>query len=510
MEYLKSCYFIALLYKLVIALSDFARGGLIYRFGLWCWASFKNGFIYRFCVSRDEDCDVFRESILYNILTRTLNLPFLIAQGIYDRAQLLQSSAVVTYLLPRFAFLTPLSVGGLMLLMLIIPQNAWNNVYSLIGVVAILLLMVVASVHDRRFSLGIAEIGAFAILFAVAVFLSFLTSHDHGQSLRFLIFGITCMIYVLVTVGSVRTTADLSHIVALVSVGVFVCSAYALLQAIAGVETDGILTDMTLNADMPGRVYSFFENPNSFANILVLFAPLMLTMALYSRRGIGTLWYFGVFCLSSLALIMTYSRGGWLSLAVSLAVLVLIYAPRHVPLAILACVCAVPLLPDSILNRLLTIFSGGDSSIYTRVYIYSAMRGIIEQFPIFGAGLGAATLKHMVVSTGVYEATAVFSHGHNIFLQIWGEMGLVGFVTFLGTCAYAIRAGIQTKNCGNPVITAVAVGTASALCGSLFFGITDYAWSYPRVMVMFWFALALIPAAVSLKNKNTKVGNING
>lgn len=502
MEYLKSSYIIALVYRFLLWLTAYFRGGIFYRLSMWCWDSFKCGAIYKFCTS-NQKTSLFERSILYNILTRVLNSPITLARRVQEsRRELLGSSAILNYAMPRLIEICAVSVGLLLCATLIIPQSLWNNMYSFVGVVLIFALMVVCSMRERRFVFALSEIGAMTVLYFASVTLSFLCSQQLALSLRFYVFAVGSMLCVLLLVATIRKTADLVHTMAIVSFGVFVCSAYAILQFIVGVDSNGILTDLTLNADMPGRVYSFFENPNSFANILVLFAPIMLTMSLYSRHGIAKLWYLGVFGMASLSLIMTYSRGGWLSLAVSLAVLVLVLAPRFVPLAIIACVLSIPLLPDSILSRLLTIFSGADSSIYTRTYIYSAMREIIQIFPIFGAGLGATTLKHMVEATGVYHAEALFIHGHNIFLQIWGEMGLFGIVTFLASMAVAIRSGIQLKNCENKIATAVGLGASSALCGSLFFGITDYAWSYPRVMLMFWFVFALIPAAKRIGKTN--------
>jgi O-antigen ligase len=223
----------------------------------------------------------------------------------------------------------------------------------------------------------------------------------------------------------------------------------------------------------------------------VLFAPLMLTMALYAPGGRRKIWYSGVFLVSCAALLMTYSRGGWLSLVVALGVMLLCLGPRWVPLCIAALVLLAPFLPANILNRLLTIFNTGDSSIYTRAYIYSAMAGLIALYPVFGVGLGPAAVRHGIAVTGVYRATATFGHGHNTFLQIWAEMGIFGLIAFIGSAAVAVRGGLQLRRAEDPILRAAGVGSACGLCASLFFGITDYAWSYPRVMVLFWFVFAL-------------------
>ncbi|MGI6029193.1 MAG: O-antigen ligase family protein [Candidatus Heteroscillospira sp.] len=498
MKELQSSFFVALLTRFRDKLSDLFRGGLFWRMCMAIWNAAKDSAFYRFALGGEKAAELWRSSFLYRALNRLLNALPALSRALLGKPTVFSKG----YLLPEIVDfsqrrLVPFA-GLMMLALLVIPQGMWNNMYSLLGALALAAMFIFAAADGRRFSLD--ELGFFPVMFALCAILGFITSRQPGLSLRFLIFGITCMLVVLITVNAPRSGKELGGIVLLCSVGVAVCSAYALVQRIVGVEANGILTDLTLNADMPGRVYSFFENPNSFANVLVLFAPLMLTMALYAPKGRTRLWYLLVFGLSCLALLMTYSRGGWLSLAVGMAVLVLVLGPRWVPLCMVACVCAVPFLPDSILNRLLTIFNSGDSSIYTRAYIYSAMGRLISNHPLFGVGLGAAAVRHAVYAENVYEAKALFIHGHNIYLQIWGEMGVFALIAFLGTMAFAVRGGLQLRSEEDGIVRAVGVGVACGLCASLFFGITDYAWSYPRVMVLFWFVFALIPAARRVRN----------
>ncbi len=366
-----------------------------------------------------------------------------------------------------------------------------------LGLAAIALALVAASAPRRG---TLRAIGAAPVVFAVCVCMGMALSLRPDLSLRFFVFHLTCMAFVLALAAAPRSSAELGRVVLVMSVGVFVASCWAVAQRFIGVEADKVLTDLSVNADMPGRVFSFFENPNSFANVLVLFAPLMLAMALFEKGGAKKLWYALVFLVSCAALLMTYARGGWLSMALAMGVMLLALGPRWVPLCMVAAPLAVPFLPSNILARLLTMFGGGDSSIYTRSYIYTAMRRLIENHPIFGVGLGADAVRDTVYAEGVYEAEALFIHGHNIYLQIWAEMGVFALAAFVIAMAFAVRAGLRLSRDSDPTLRAVGVGAGCALCGSLFFGITDYAWSYPRVMMLFWLLFALIPAAARLRN----------
>ena len=510
MEYLESSFFIILLTRFWAWVTSLFRGSILYRFCMWCWAAFKCGLIYRLSIGGKGSDAMWTHSHVYSWLLQLLNFPSRFLCWTYGKTkQEVDTSWACRCVLGVSEKYIPAYMGLLMLVLLVMPQKRWDNMYSFMAAALALLLFIVAGTRRPAFRFSLREIGFFPVMFSLCVILGFITSQQIGLSFRFLVFGMTCMIIVLVLVGSLKTSSDLQMIVMLFSVGLFVCSSYAIVQRATGVEANGILTDMDLNANMPGRVFSFFENPNSFANILVLFTPMMLTMALFVTGGAKKLWYLVVFGLCCIALLMTYSRGGWLSLAFGLGILLLALGPRWVPLCIALCVIAVPFLPANILNRLLTIFNSSDSSIYTRAYIYSAMGRLIALHPFFGVGLGATALKHAVEATGVYEAKALFIHGHNIYLQIWGEMGVFALISFLGSMFFAVRSGLQLRREEDAIIRAVAVGASCGLCSSLFFGITDFAWSYPRAMVIFWFVFALIPAAMHIKNIK-EAGKING
>ena len=74
-----------------------------------------------------------------------------------------------------------------------------------------------------------------------------------------------------------------------------------------------------------GRVFSVFENPNAFAEVLVMLIPLAAALVLCSKSVWGRL---GALCAAGvgiMALGMTYSRASWIGAVVSAAVLSLIH-----------------------------------------------------------------------------------------------------------------------------------------------------------------------------------------
>ena len=76
-----------------------------------------------------------------------------------------------------------------------------------------------------------------------------------------------------------------------------------------------------MNPGMPGRVYSFFDNPNTFAEVLILLLPVVLALVLSSQHFISRLAALAVFAVGVAALGMTYSRASWVGIACSMVVM---------------------------------------------------------------------------------------------------------------------------------------------------------------------------------------------
>lgn len=495
MSYLQNSFIFSLVVRFWNAVSEKFSESLAGRLVRALVHAFTSGAIWRFLTRDGVIGCTWGESRIYRAVQWCLDLPVRFLAWLGAKAP--------NGFMPRlFGALVCPALGLMMFLLLIIPQTRWNNLYSLIMVLAILALYLAASLSGTKHRLDLKAIGAWPFLFALIVVLSYFWSDSQALGTRFLFFAVTCMLLVLLIVSAVNTENKLIWLIRLSAVGLAIGCLYALYQNYVGVEADEVLTDLTLHSYMPGRVYSFFENPNSYANILVFFAPLMLCMSVYSKRPLERLAFLAIFLLCGLALLMTYSRGGWLALAFAIFVLMLLLCPRWVPLVILVCLAVVPFLPDSILMRLLSIFNFSDSSTYTRGYIYSAMLKIIGQHPVFGVGLGAESLRYSIKCAEVYAAEALFIHGHDIYLQIWAESGIFALIAFLGSMFFPMRCGSRAlRKYRNPSpLRGVIAGCISGLSGSLLFGITDYAWSYPRVMVMFWFIFALLLAGLRITN----------
>lgn len=85
---------------------------------------------------------------------------------------------------------------------------------------------------------------------------------------------------------------------------------------------------------------------------------------------------------------MTLSRGSMLSLAIAMIIVVILAARDYLPALIILGLAGSSLLPESIIRRILSIFTGGDTSTNFRRSIYQASFNMLRDYRITGTGLG--------------------------------------------------------------------------------------------------------------------------
>lgn len=391
-----------------------------------------------------------------------------------------------------------------------IPYERWNNAYNFLGFLALLLLFYVGSMRRYdTFRLDVKSVGPYAAGMFLAAVLGVVLSAYPALSVRFLMYHATCLLCVLVTVGAVRSAGELKRLAAGGSMVVLISSLYAVYQRVQGVAVNKSFVDLEVNAGMPGRVDSFFDNPNTFAQMLILLLPIVLGLALCARRPVFRLAALGIFAVGAAALGMTYSRASWIGIAFAMAVAVFLWKPKLLPLAVVACVVAVPFLPASILNRILTIANTDDSSTSGRIPLYEAALATIKSSPVTGAGLGTAAVQQFIKDNNLYHAKAPFVHAHNIYLQVWIEAGLLGAGSFVGAMLLSIKnAARAVRHSKDSAARTLTCAAAASLCGVMVCGLADYPWNYPRVMSIFWFVFALCVAGTKLCGQSEqKEGN---
>lgn len=404
-------------------------------------------------------------------------------------SNLVQNSFILSFLCklnPAILF------GAVLLACYLCPGSFWRNQYAL--VLSIVLFAVALGQSRQPFrarDLGLGFLG-----FGLACVVGVGVSADIGEGLRVFCFYATAFALCMAIVGAINTPGRLHTLLGFLYATLLITGLTAFIQRIIGVAPNASLTDLTVNTGMPGRVYSTMENPNNFAELIVLFFPLGLAWCCLQKGRKKPLALAGLLIPLG-ALLMTYSRSGWVSFALAAVVFIALYDKRLLLILGVAVVLLFPVLPDSIFNRILTIGSTADSSNMYRVYIWKAVLQMLKDYGLTGIGLGPGNFTPVYAQYCLAEAS-VASHSHMLYLEVWLEMGILGLVGFFGMYLGTIRRGLRAMKQTGPQLRLPLAACVSSLCGIAFSCAVEYVWYYPRIMFAFFIILGITLASAKM------------
>jgi len=249
------------------------------------------------------------------------------------------------------------------------------------------------------------------------------------------------------------------------------------------------------------RVFSQFINPNVFASFLNLTAPLALALVLVERRRALSWVWGGALLLQLWCLYLTQSRGGWISFAVML-VLLLLLVPRSTwrkrwrLLAVIFLLAAVVIALSSLYNPLQRGIEGVERWEYSGLDVAAAAGSLRGRMGIWRGGLdmffhnlaGGVGIGDFGTAMQRYQYRAYYSaHAHNYLLETGAEIGVFGLLLLLGLTLLVLGRvrpyyGKVADHGGG---IAVAVLWVAAV-GFFLHNLVDFSWFNPLVGVTFW------------------------
>lgn len=227
----------------------------------------------------------------------------------------------------------------------------------------------------------------------------------------------------------------------------------------------GAMIDQGTNQDrLVGNEGALTKNPNDLALMVNLLLPLTVGLFLASKETWQRMVLLTAVGVEAATVVLTYSRGG----AVTLAVIVLAYLWKlrrrpertFIYVGLLAAVLALPLLPSSYFDRMSTITNvqaDRTGSAQERISDMIIAGKTILANPIIGAGMG----MNMLV---MREARGGWLGVHNVYLEHAIDLGLIGlgiFLVLLWSCLRVV-ADIQ-RTASSPDLVFFAQGLQVSL-----------------------------------------------
>lgn len=252
------------------------------------------------------------------------------------------------------------------------------------------------------------------------------------------------------------------------------------------------------------RASGTFSNPLFFATYCVTMLPFAAYVFLFSKSVKRQI--LGFFCcLASIGgVAMSYSRGPYLFAVIVFLLLFLHGGKKCLKLFAVGGVgfAAIIGFAGGIFKRMLTLISGKDLSVNTRMSVWSAALDMLKQKPVFGYGTGFDNIRQVLHGTyGVMQP-----HAHNIFLEAWLENGILGvlalaaiFVVFFINVFRLFRKGSKQK--------AFAVTLFASITGFLLCGMTDCVFYGLKPLQYMMLIFGLAQAAFSLYLSKSEAEN---
>ncbi|HUG06693.1 MAG TPA: glycosyltransferase [Candidatus Limnocylindria bacterium] len=257
------------------------------------------------------------------------------------------------------------------------------------------------------------------------------------------------------------------------------------------------------------RIAGPIGDPNFFAQALLLVLPLTLVLAFGTPSRLRRVALGACAAVILMAIILTYSRGAMVALAVMAIPLARVLHVRWRATAAVAAIglASLILLPASVTERILTIEQilpsddaplRPDSSFEERRLLMQVAWVMFGDNTIGGVGAGNYTARYddyvdrASSAAREYAGATDLHFPHNLYLEIAAEGGLIGLAIF-GSAVAAVFGTLATSwhrfsASGDVVLkraaTAVAIGIAGFFVAALFLHL-----AFPRYLFLF-FALA--------------------
>lgn len=394
----------------------------------------------------------------------------------YDATKLkYQLDYLIEHCILAVAFFLPLSLNA-------------SSIFLALGAVSWLAKMLVTRRVVFKRTPFDEVIAVFVILAAASIWVS--PDRDFSFYNFYHLMGRYILIYYLVVNN--LSTFQLKRVIWMLLGSAAVVTLYGFYQYIYKVDISAFeWVDGEQFPDLKVRVFSTLQNPNLLAGFLVTAMSIAVGLACKAKKSKSKLMLFGLAAMFGTCLVLTYSRGAWLSVIAVIGTYGLIYNRRI--LWLLLVIPIVVLCTHDVLERLLSIVNPTDTSSTLRLALWESTWAMIIDKPLLGIGWGAYWLVYPEYDFFVQDTGIKIFHAHNMYLNIAAEIGIPGLVAFLaimfGHARAALRIFIGTTD---RWIAGLMLGIVSAIVGLAVSGFTDYVMFNIQMSMLFWLLNAFV------------------
>jgi O-antigen ligase len=273
--------------------------------------------------------------------------------------------------------------------------------------------------------------------------------------------------------------------------------------AVAGAVV-AVANAVVVIAALLAHTYDVIQTPPvviyTTANALALFLGPLIAVAgslFLHGTGRGVRLGSGAFLvLAGPAMLLSFSRGGYLAMAAVAVGLALSHRRRIWLLAGTVVVGGVLALIPPIFHRISVEFQNvGGTTFFGRagrIELWKATLEMLRHHPIFGAGLSG--FAERIAPYWNANHPERFIDPHNIVLNFWVETGVLGVIAFAWLLVAAFRASWQGWKRSDAEWRPIFLGVLLALVAIVIHGLVDVPYFKNDLSLEFWALLGLVVA----------------
>ena len=257
----------------------------------------------------------------------------------------------------------------------------------------------------------------------------------------------------------------------------------------AGIATWGVIQYIaTSQHDLEHRITGPSTHVMTYSGLLLPASLLFVVLAAHRR----TWWLIGSAAITSLALLLTFTRSVWLGWLVAIFVVLALIKPRWLMYAVPLLLIFVSFMPDVMFGRLVSSFDAKQSSNLDRIRMAEAGVEMIKDHPVFG--VGPANVKEVYPLYRRDDAPRFRPpHLHNNIVQLWAERGVVAVVAYLMLLALFLRE--CARGWRGPARGFAEAGVAVAV-GLTYAGLFEFNFGDTEVFLIMLELFALVVASI--------------
>ncbi|MDZ7724656.1 MAG: O-antigen ligase family protein [candidate division KSB1 bacterium] len=324
-----------------------------------------------------------------------------------------------------------------------------------------------------------------AILYIQACIITLLWAPQFDLAIMQIVEMIKLFFMYLVLANYLEKPQDLRFLVWMLALTVGMQGMIALLQTVTG-GTLGLAFFGEASIDGPGagpwRVMGTLGHPNRLAMYLEILLPLCVALFFIETRKLYKFALTAIIGLGLIALIMTGSRGAWVSFVFAMGVLFFfllksrrvrwkaLVGPAFLTLFLLIVVSFV--FSDMIYQR----FYGEDhGSAMSRIPMMRIAFNLITDNPIGGVGINnyQEVMRQYNDSILGLQFETISRPVHNMYLLVMGETGVIGFSMLMLLMIMLIKGLLQTLKSGHKTIAVINMALLAGIGAMCLHGLVD-------------------------------------